>query len=97
MRQYEHVRTINLNSNKLRSINEISALPYLLECEAKNNLIKDVEFMDENCNALQYLRVNSLFAVTDFLDPRLDAKSHHPAQEHASATSEQSNLKREPH
>jgi hypothetical protein len=46
MRQYEHVRTINMNGNKLRGISEISALPYLLEVEAKNNLIKDIDFLE---------------------------------------------------
>ena len=58
LKQYEHLRRVNLNRNKLRDISEIDTLPYLVEASAQNNLIKDIEFFEAHANSLQYLRVS---------------------------------------
>ena len=58
LKQYEHLRKVNLNKNKLREIGEIDTLPYLVEVIAQNNLIKDIDFFEVHPNSLQYLRVS---------------------------------------
>lgn len=56
LRQYIHVREIKIQDNKMRDISEITFLPYLESLNAQNNLIKSIEFLQDQAHTLQYLK-----------------------------------------
>lgn len=57
LRNFQHLRFINLSKNSLKDISEIVHLPYIQTLNASNNQIENVDFLASNVNALQYLQV----------------------------------------
>jgi len=48
MTDFEHLRNLNLNKNKLDSIDKLRNLKYLQTLEARDNFITDNYFMSES-------------------------------------------------
>ena len=46
--EYDHLRVIKFNQNKLENIDKLRTLKYLQILEAKDNLIEDFYFMSES-------------------------------------------------
>ena len=52
---FEHIRQLNLNKNKLDSIDKLRNLKYLQSLEATDNNIADNYFMSESKQQLKFL------------------------------------------
>ena len=52
---YEHLRDLNLNKNKLDNIDKLRSLKYLQVLSIQENQLKDIEFMCENSQQLRFL------------------------------------------
>ena len=53
--EYDHLRVIKFNKNKLESIDKLRSLKYLQILEAKENSIEDNYFMSESKQQLRFL------------------------------------------
>ena len=58
IKSYVHLRNINLSKNQFTSLNELAALPDLLQLVASENQIADISFLSQDTNAnLQVLKL----------------------------------------
>merc|ERR1711907_505726 len=73
---FKNTRILKLNNNALTQITEIAGLPNLLELQAKNNQITDIDFMAAQDGVLKHLQkvdlsVNKLKTVPSLSCPSL--------------------------
>ena len=53
--KFRFLRSLKLNTNELRSIDQLAALDYLLELQCRTNKIESIEFMGENSETMKFL------------------------------------------
>jgi len=52
---FEHIRDVNLNGNKVTNIDKLRNYTYLQSLSATHNLIEDIYFMSESKQQLKFL------------------------------------------
>lgn len=58
LRPYVHLQNLNLSKNDIRNIEEVIHLEFLLSINASTNSIKDITFLKNYPESLQYLQVS---------------------------------------
>jgi Leucine-rich repeat (LRR) protein len=60
LENYQYLRYVNLNGNKLNSIAKVKTLPYLYELHANTNEIGDLDCITDKSTPLNYLQAVDL-------------------------------------
>jgi Leucine-rich repeat (LRR) protein len=55
LRQYEHLRDVDVSGNKLKEVHQIASLPYLLKLNAARNQVESVMFLAHEYESLRFL------------------------------------------
>ena len=70
LRQFPHIRNVNMAKNALWLADEMTYLPFLQDLNVSHNRLRDIRFLKENRESLCYLKVSThqlLRKISNFL------------------------------
>jgi hypothetical protein len=56
LRQFEHLRDINLSKNALKEVHQIASVPYLLNFNGSHNQVETIDFLSHEYDNLLFIR-----------------------------------------